>query len=200
MTEEKDEDFQNEAAESWETTGGPGGCADDFQEEAGGLEPEDFQPEAETADQEDFLAEQAEDEEAELQDPQACAEESRYEETGAEAPVNEKPEATNAREKEQAEEPSEELVEKPAEQPDGEPAEESPGEPAEESAEEYSAGQSAELKMVLHVEGGRASAAVWRSGADPHIETFPETGALEDLIGELPGWSSGPTPAGPKAP
>ena len=44
-----------------------------------------------------------------------------------------------------------------------------------------------ELKMVLHVKDGRANAAVWRSGADPHLETFPETSNLEDLLPKLPG-------------
>ena len=41
--------------------------------------------------------------------------------------------------------------------------------------------------MVLHVKDGRANAAVWRSGADPHLETFPETSNLEDLLPKLPG-------------
>ena len=44
-----------------------------------------------------------------------------------------------------------------------------------------------ELKMVVRVKDGRASVAVWRSGADPHMETFPETSNLEDLLSKLPG-------------
>ena len=44
-----------------------------------------------------------------------------------------------------------------------------------------------ELKMVVRVKDGRATVAVWRSGADPHMETFPETSNLEELLSKLPG-------------
>ena len=59
-----------------------------------------------------------------------------------------------------------------------------------ESAEGQTEGQdeeSEELKMVVRVKDGRASVAVWRSGTDPHMETFPETDNLEDLLSKLPG-------------
>ena len=56
-----------------------------------------------------------------------------------------------------------------------------------EAQAEAQAEEPEELKMVLHVKDGRANAAVWRSGADPHLETFPETSNLEDLLPKLPG-------------
>ena len=42
-----------------------------------------------------------------------------------------------------------------------------------------------EMKMVLHVREGQASAAVWRAGADPHIEVLPETRTLEDALPQM---------------
>ena len=58
------------------------------------------------------------------------------------------------------------------------------------AGEEQTEGQdekSEELKMVVRVKDGRASVAEWRSGADSHMETFPETDNLEELLSKLPG-------------
>ena len=42
-----------------------------------------------------------------------------------------------------------------------------------------------EMKMVLHVREGQASAAVWRAGADPHIEVLQDTSTLEDALPQM---------------
>ncbi len=44
----------------------------------------------------------------------------------------------------------------------------------------------AETKLVVHIQDGRVGAAVWRTGADPHIETLPGCRELEDALSALP--------------
>ena len=56
----------------------------------------------------------------------------------------------------------------------------------EEEANESDAAATGELKVVLHLREGRASAGVWQPGADVHLETFMETD-MSILVAELPG-------------
>ena len=56
----------------------------------------------------------------------------------------------------------------------------------EEEANERDAVATGELKVVLHLREGRASAGVWQPGADVHLETFMETD-MSILAAELPG-------------
>ena len=56
----------------------------------------------------------------------------------------------------------------------------------EEEANESDAVATGELKVVLHLQEGRASAGVWQPGADVHLETFMETD-MSILVAELPG-------------
>ena len=73
------------------------------------------------------------------------------------------------------------------EKPEASAAEEESAEGQDEEQTEGQDEEPEELKMVVRVKDGRASVAVWRSGADPHMETFPETSNLEELLSKLPG-------------
>ena len=63
-----------------------------------------------------------------------------------------------------------------------------PEESAKAGPEQKAAGAEApaELKLVLHTQNGRTSIGVWQTGTDPHLETFPRTGA-DAALDELPG-------------
>ena len=90
----------------------------------------------------------------------------------------EKPEDRQGETPDGTEEPAAETGELPTdEDPSGE----------EEKCAEGEDGEPVETKLVVHIQGGRAAAAVWRTGADPHMETLPGCRELEDALSALPG-------------
>ena len=170
-----DDDFktpgetQDGEPDPWEVGSDPGAYRDEFQaDEPQAGEPDE--PATEDLPHDESGDGQANAAETEEQDEPA-AEELPHDESGddqanaaeTQEDVNGKPEASAAGE------------ESPEEQTEGQ-----------ESAEGQDE-ESEELKMVVRVKDGRASVAVWRSGADPHMETFPETDNLEELLSKLPG-------------
>ena len=160
---------QNGEPDPWEVGSDPGAYTDEFEADeppTGELdEPQIGEPD------EPQTGEPDEPQTGEPENP--GAEELPHDESGdgqanaaeTEEDVNGKPEASAAGE-ESAEGQTEGQDEEQTEGQDEEPE---------------------ELKMVVRVKDGRATVAVWRSGADPHMETFPETSNLEELLSKLPG-------------
>ena len=183
-----DDDFrtpgetQNGEPDPWEVGSDPGAYTEELQAE----EPHDPQ----AGEPDDPQAEEPDNPQA-VEPDDAGAEELPQGESGDDQ--------ANAAETEEPDEPAAEELhhdESGNDQPNtAETQEDVNGKPEASAAEEENAegqteGQdeeSEELKMVVRVKDGRASVAVWRSGADPHMETFPETDNLEDLLSKLPG-------------
>ena len=165
-------------------------------------EPQDEEPEEPQAEEPDeSQAEEPDESQAEEPDESQDEEPDESQDEEPDEAQDEEPDEAQAEEPDEAQagEPDESQAGEPDESQAGETDEAQAEEPevsavAEESAEAQTEEQTEaqdeepkELKMVLHVKDGRANAAVWRSGADPHLETFPETSNLEDLLPKLPG-------------
>ena len=173
---------------------------DESQDEALAGEPDESQDEPQAGETDEPQAEEPDEPQAgELDEAQAggpenpSPEELPHDESQDGQPnaaetqedVNGKPEVSAV-----AEESAEAQTEEQAEGQDEAQTEgqgETQAEGQTEAQAEAQAEEPEELKMVLHVKDGRANAAVWCSGADPHLETFPETSNLEDLLPKLPG-------------